>query len=90
MLATKIKEDLISQGKIANKAALVTHDLLDYITELDMTGELVNDPQASFGIKYFKNLVLVASHPQKPVITESILETLSIPAARNLLRGVHS
>lgn len=30
--------------------------------------------------KYFKNLVLVASHPQKPVITESILETLSIIA----------
>ena len=30
--------------------------------------------------KYFKNLVLVASHPQKPVITEAILETLSIIA----------
>lgn len=30
--------------------------------------------------KYFKNLVLVASRPQKPVITESILETLSIIA----------
>ena len=30
--------------------------------------------------KYFKNLVLVASNPQKPVITESILETLSIIA----------
>lgn len=30
--------------------------------------------------KYFKNLVLVASHPQKPIITEAILETLSIIA----------
>lgn len=30
--------------------------------------------------KYFKNLVLVASHPQRPVMTESILETLSIIA----------
>lgn len=30
--------------------------------------------------KYFKNLVLVASQPKKPVITESILETLSIIA----------
>lgn len=56
MLATKIKEDLISQGKIVNKASLVTNDLLEYINELDMTGELVNDPQASYGIKYFKNL----------------------------------
>lgn len=30
--------------------------------------------------KYFKNLVLVAAQPKKPVITESILETLSIIA----------
>lgn len=30
--------------------------------------------------KYFKNLVLVASNPKKPIITESILETLSIIA----------
>ena len=30
--------------------------------------------------KYFKNLVLVASNPQKPVITEAVLETLSIIA----------
>lgn len=48
--------------------------------------------------KYFKNLVLVASHPQKPVITESILETLSIIAYKQpiskpeieYIRGVKS
>lgn len=42
--------------------------------------KLGNKYQMVSNNKYFKNLVLVASHPQKPVITESILETLSIIA----------
>ena len=42
--------------------------------------KLGNKYQMVSNNKYFKNLVLVASHPQKPVITEAILETLSIIA----------
>lgn len=55
-LATKVKEDLISQGKISSKSDLVPNELLNYITSLDMHGELINDSSASYGIKYFKNL----------------------------------
>lgn len=55
-LATKIKEDLISQGKIQSKSDLVPNELFDFITTLDMKGELINDPSASYGIKYFRNL----------------------------------
>ena len=56
VLATKIKEDLISQGKIESKSSLVTNDLLSFIKSLDLEGELVNDPSASYGVKYLNKL----------------------------------
>lgn len=56
VLATKIKEDLISQKKIESKSSLVTNDLFAFIKSLDLSGELINDPTASFGVKYLKNL----------------------------------
>ena len=56
VLATKIKEDLISQGKIENKSSLVKNDLFAFIKDLDLSGELINDPSASNGVKYLTKL----------------------------------
>jgi len=56
ILCTKIKEDLISQGVIANKASPVTNDMLTHVISLDLAGELINDPTSSFGIKYLTSL----------------------------------
>ena len=56
VLSTKLKEDLIAKGIIENKASNVENDMLSNIKELDLNGELINDPTASFGIKYLNAL----------------------------------
>lgn len=55
-LVTKIKRDLISQGKIESLSSLVPNSLLTNITSLDLSGELINDQTASFGVKYLTEL----------------------------------
>ncbi|MBQ7641602.1 MAG: leucine-rich repeat domain-containing protein [Acholeplasmatales bacterium] len=56
VLSTILKEDLIAKGIIENKASNVENDMLSNIKELDLNGELINDPTASFGIKYLNAL----------------------------------
>lgn len=72
-------EDTVDNAKIAADRLY-----LKYQNEYSERGmkviKLENRYQMVSNNKYFKNLVLVASNPQKPVITESILETLSIIA----------
>ena len=63
VLATKIKEDLISQGKIENKSSLVKNDLFAFIKDLDLSGELINDPSASNGVKYLTKLESTRARP---------------------------
>lgn len=77
-LATAIESDVdvakLAADRLYDKYQNEYQDRGMKVIKLGMKYQMVSNN------KYFKNLVLVASHPQKPVITESILETLSIIA----------
>lgn len=56
ILSTKIKEDLISQNIISTKSDIVTNDMLSHIKNLNLSGELVNDPECSLGLRLLSRL----------------------------------
>lgn len=56
ILCRRVREDLIEQGKISSMADVVTNDMLSLIKEISLSGELINDPEASLGVKYLENL----------------------------------
>ena len=56
ILCRRIREDLIAKGEIPSMAGIVTADKLSLIKEISLAGELINDPEASIGVKYLQNL----------------------------------
>lgn len=56
ILCRRIRENLIAKGEIASMSGIVTHDKLSLIEEISLAGELINDPEASIGVKYLQNL----------------------------------
>lgn len=83
ILCTKIKEVLIEKAIISGMSSNVTNDMLTNIIELNLSGELINDPSASYGIKYLtklKSIDLSYNH----ISDLSFVETLTTLETVNL------
>ncbi len=56
ILCTNIKLSLLNAGLIHSRSDDVPHSMLAEITELDLSGVLINDPASAMGVKYLTNL----------------------------------
>ncbi len=56
VLCAEIRSSLYEKGLIDSKTANVPYNLLTNITELNLSGKLINDPNAKYGVSLLKNL----------------------------------
>ena len=55
-ICTEIRESLYNQGKIERKEDNVPNNLLKYVTSINMSNVIINNPECALGIKYLENL----------------------------------
>lgn len=56
ILCTKIRYNLLELNVINSNKDNVTNEMLKEVSDLDLDGELINNPSCSYGIRYLTNL----------------------------------